>query len=106
MGTNQKTNNVKFCSSIVHPESDKIMNKLLSPDPARLGRPDVPPTSDAVGEERVGGTPQGLKTDLIWILGEDLVRHRISDLVRYASDASPYRRFDSRTNRNSAQVRS
>src|SRR5580700_2802530 len=67
------------------------MNKLLSADPARIGRPDVPHSSDAVDEERVGGTPEELKTDLIEILGEDLVRHRISDLVRYASDASPYR---------------
>src|SRR3984957_6159738 len=67
------------------------MNKLLSADPARLGRPDVPPSSDAVEEERSEGTPEELKTDLSEILGEDLVRHRISDLVRYASDASPYR---------------
>src|ERR1700722_15749768 len=67
------------------------MNKLLSADPTRLGRPDVPPSSDAVDEERVEGTPDEHKTDLIDILGEDLVRHRISDLVRYASDASPYR---------------
>jgi D-lactate dehydrogenase len=67
------------------------MNKLLSADPARLGRPDVPPSSDAVDEQRLGGTSEELKTDLIDILGEDLVRHRISDLVRYASDASPYR---------------
>jgi len=67
------------------------MNKLLSADPTRLGRPDVPPSADAVDEERVAGTPEELKTDLIEILGEDLVRHRISDLVRYASDASPYR---------------
>src|SRR5580700_11422136 len=67
------------------------MNKLLSADPARLGRPDVPPSSDAVDEGRVAGTPEELKRDLIEILGDDLVRHRISDLVRYASDASPYR---------------
>src|ERR1700683_1719648 len=67
------------------------MHKLLSADPTRLGRPDVPPCSDAVDEELVGGTPEELKADLIDILGEDLVRHRISDLVRYASDASPYR---------------
>src|ERR1700722_7893951 len=67
------------------------MNKLLSADPTRLGRPDVPPSADAVDEERVAGTPEELKRDLIEILGEDLVRHRISDLVRYASDASPYR---------------
>ena len=67
------------------------MHKLLSADPTRLGRPDVPPSSDAVDEELVGGTPEELKTDLIEILDEDVVRHRVSDLVRYASDASPYR---------------
>src|SRR5580658_6318035 len=72
-------------------ESEKLMNKFLSADPARLGRPDVPPSSDAVDEELVDGTSEELKTDLIEMLGEDLVRHRISDLVRYASDASPYR---------------
>ena len=42
-------------------------------------------------EELVNGTPEELKTDLTEIFGRDLVRHRISDLVRYASDASPYR---------------
>src|SRR6202050_1645893 len=67
------------------------MHKLLSADPTRLGRPDVPPCSDAVNEELVGGTPEELKRELTEILGADLVRHRISDLVRYASDASPYR---------------
>src|ERR1700689_1488599 len=67
------------------------MNQFLSPDPARLGRPDVPPCLDAVDEKLAGGTPDELKRDLTEILSEDLVRHRISDLVRYASDASPYR---------------
>src|SRR6202035_1033631 len=67
------------------------MHKLLSADPARIGRPDVPPCSDAVDEQLVGGTPEELKRELIEIVGEDVVRHRISDLVRYASDASPYR---------------
>src|ERR1700733_7005991 len=67
------------------------MHKLLSADPKRIGRPDVPPCSDAVDEELVGGTPEELKGELIEILGDDVVRHRISDLVRYASDASPYR---------------
>jgi D-lactate dehydrogenase len=60
------------------------MHKFLSADPTRLGRPDVPPSSDAVDEELVGGTPEELKTDLIEILDEDVVRHRVSDLVRYA----------------------
>ena len=49
------------------------------------------PASDAVDEELVGELRKGSRADLIEILGEDLVRHRISDLVRYASDASPYR---------------
>src|ERR1700735_1219672 len=67
------------------------MDKFLSADPTRIGRPDVPPSSDAVDEGLAGGTPEELKTDLIEILGEEFVGHRISDLVRYASDASPYR---------------
>ena len=67
------------------------MHKFLSADPTYIGRPDVPPSPDAVDEELVGGTPEDLKSELIEILGADLVRHRISDLVRYASDASPYR---------------
>jgi hypothetical protein len=39
----------------------------------------------------VTGTPEPLKTELIRLLGEAQVLHRLSDLVRYASDASPYR---------------
>ena len=60
-------------------------------DPTRIGRPDVPPCSDAIDESMLDGTPDQLKSDLVELLGEDLVRHRITDLVRYASDASPYR---------------
>jgi len=47
----------------------------------------MPSTKSVLGELR----KNLVKTDLSDILGEDLVRHRISDLVRYASDASPYR---------------
>jgi len=64
------------------------MDRFLSADPTLIGRPDVPPASDAVDEELLHGTPEELKADLIGLLGEDLVRHRVSDLVRYASDAS------------------
>src|SRR5580698_5902531 len=67
------------------------MNKFLSTDPACSGRPDVPSSSDAVDEELVGGTPEELRRDLRELLGAELLRHRISDLARYASDASPYR---------------
>ncbi len=37
------------------------------------------------------GTPEPLRTDLARLLGESAVLGRATDLVRYASDASPYR---------------
>src|SRR5258707_8915033 len=64
---------------------------LLSANPARIGRFDGPPTSDAVPASLVDGTPGVLKADLIALLGKENVLHRAIDLVRYASDASPYR---------------
>ena len=46
---------------------------------------------DRVPDELAAGSPAGLRTDLERLLGEDRVLGRVSDLVRYASDASPYR---------------
>lgn len=55
----------------------------------------APPASDIAGdrvpESLAGGTPEPLKSELVELLGADRVLSRISDLVRYASDASPYR---------------
>jgi D-lactate dehydrogenase len=68
-----------------------MSGKLLSADPARIGRFDGPPTSDAVPASLVDGTRAKLKSDLIVLLGQENVLHRAIDLVRYASDASPYR---------------
>ncbi len=67
------------------------MRKLLSPDPTRIGRPEGPALPDAVDPAFVHGTPSTLKRDLIELLGAEQVLHRVLDLVRYASDASPYR---------------
>src|SRR5258707_13275268 len=67
------------------------LGKLFSANPARIGRFDGPPTSDAVPASLVDGTPGDLKADLIALLGKENVLHRAIDLVRYASDASPYR---------------
>ncbi|GGV34439.1 FAD-binding and (Fe-S)-binding domain-containing protein [Streptomyces spectabilis] len=66
---------------------------LLEPDPEALrpaptGRA---PSPDRVPEERAGGTPEPLRGDLVALLGADKVLTHVSDLVRYASDASPYR---------------
>jgi D-lactate dehydrogenase len=67
------------------------MRKILTPHVTAIGRPAGPARDDAVDPARVEGTPATLKSDLIKLIGQDQVRHRVSDLVRYASDASPYR---------------
>ena len=66
-------------------------HKAIFREPARIGRFDGPPMSDAVPASLVDGTPGDLKADLIALLGKENVLHRAIDLVRYASDASPYR---------------
>ena len=68
-----------------------MFKKLFSVDPARIGRFDGPAMSDAVPASLVDGTPGDLKAELIALLGKENVFHRVIDLVRYASDASPYR---------------
>jgi D-lactate dehydrogenase len=68
-----------------------LSRKLFSANPARIPRCDGPPKNDAVPAALVEGTPGGLKADLLGLLGKHNVLHRAIDLVRFASDASPYR---------------
>ncbi|MBT2528190.1 FAD-binding oxidoreductase [Streptomyces sp. ISL-99] len=65
---------------------------LLEPDPGSL-RPATPhgPAPDRVPDALAGGTPEPLRGELTALLGADKVLWKVSDLVRYASDASPYR---------------
>lgn len=58
---------------------------VLRPAPAGEAAP------DRVGETRAGGTPVHLRTGLTRLLGPHKVLSGLTDLVRYASDASPYR---------------
>ena len=67
------------------------MRKLLSVDPAKIGRPPGQTSPDAIPEELLDGTPSPLRLALEQLLGPERVLHRLVDLVRYASDASPYR---------------
>ncbi|HWN73609.1 MAG TPA: FAD-binding and (Fe-S)-binding domain-containing protein, partial [Solirubrobacterales bacterium] len=62
-------------------------NRLSVPPPPSQPVPDRAP--DALAE----GVAQPLRDELEALLGADRVLHRVSDLVAYASDASPYRRF-------------
>lgn len=66
---------------------------LLEPKPQAL-RPTSRaegPAPDRVPDRRSTGTPEPLRSELSALLGPDKVLTGISDLVRYASDASPYR---------------
>src|SRR3954453_11190414 len=64
---------------------------LLAPDVSRIAPEGNEPANDRVPDELASGTPEPLRSELIGLLGEDRVLTRVIDLVRYASDASPYR---------------
>ena len=64
---------------------------LLEADVRRIA-PEAPePTEDRAPDWVAEGTPQPLRGELEALLGGEKVLARASDLVRYASDASPYR---------------
>jgi len=67
------------------------MSKLLEPDVRRIAPVGAAPADDRVPDALAHGTPEPLRSQLVAALGADRVLSRISDLVRYASDASPYR---------------
>lgn len=65
---------------------------LLEPKPGTLRPRRIGgPAPDRVPGHRAAGTPEPLRTELTELLGADKVLWKVSDLVRYASDASPYR---------------
>src|SRR3954447_4845065 len=64
---------------------------LLAPDVSRIAPEDNRPAKDRAPDELASGTPEPLRGDLTGLLGEDRVLTRVIDLIRYASDASPYR---------------
>jgi D-lactate dehydrogenase len=64
---------------------------LLAPDVHRIAPEGAEGSKDRAPDELAAGTPEPLRRELIGLLGEDRVLSRVIDLVRYASDASPYR---------------
>jgi D-lactate dehydrogenase len=70
-----------------------LARALLEPDARRIGRPPGPVASDRAPDSLAQGTPQPLRDDLVELLGAERVLCRAIDLIAYASDASPYRRF-------------
>jgi D-lactate dehydrogenase len=69
------------------------MQRLLSPQIAAIAPDPAPPLRDRAPQTLASGTPADLAAALIALVGADRVLTRPIDLVRYASDASPYRMF-------------
>ena len=66
---------------------------LLERDISTLAPPPAEPAPDRAPDELAAGTAEPLRRELEELLGPDRVLGRASDLIRYASDASPYRLF-------------
>lgn len=66
---------------------------LLEPDALKITPEPGEVASDRAPDWVAGGTPEPLRSKLVALLGEEKVLARATDLVRYASDASPYRKM-------------
>jgi D-lactate dehydrogenase len=66
---------------------------LLQRNGSGVPPPPSQPVPDRAPDELAGGVAEPLRRELEQLLGADRVLHRVSDLVAYASDASPYRLF-------------
>jgi D-lactate dehydrogenase len=67
---------------------------MLLPGQARkVPAPPSQPVPDRAPDSLAAGVDPALRRELEQLLGADRVLHRVSDLVAYASDASPYRLF-------------
>jgi D-lactate dehydrogenase len=66
---------------------------LLSPEVRRIAPDPSEPSSDRAPDWVADGTPEPLRSGLVGALGADRVLGRALDLIKYASDASPYRKI-------------
>jgi D-lactate dehydrogenase len=69
------------------------MTSLLSANVRAIMSSSGTPQRDRAPDALAAGTPPGLRDDLVALLGADCVLTRPIDLIRYATDASPYRLF-------------
>jgi D-lactate dehydrogenase len=69
------------------------LRSLLDRGPAALRPPTHDPSPDRAPDALAAGIAQPLRGELEGLLGADRVLARPGDLVKYASDASPYRLF-------------
>ena len=69
------------------------MTPFLSPNVRAIMSSTGTPQRDRAPDALAAGTPAGLRDDLVALLGTASVLTRPIDLIRYATDASPYRLF-------------
>jgi len=69
------------------------MPSLPSPDARAIMSPARTPQRDRAPDALAAGTPPRLRDDLAALLGADRMLCRPIDLIRFATDASPYRLF-------------
>jgi D-lactate dehydrogenase len=69
------------------------MAPLGSPDLSAIAPVGHTPQLDRAPDCLADGTPEVLRDELVALLGPDRVLARPIDLIRYATDASPYRLF-------------
>jgi D-lactate dehydrogenase len=69
------------------------MHAFLAPKVRAIMSPAATPERDRAPDSLAAGTPRKLRDDLRNLLGADRVLARPIDLIRYATDASPYRLF-------------
>ncbi len=69
------------------------MLQLLSPNVRAILSSARTPQRDRAPDALAAGTPPRLRDDLVALLGADCVLTRPIDLIRFATDASPYRLF-------------
>ena len=69
------------------------MSSLLLPNVRAIMSSARTPQRDRAPDALAAGTPPGLRDDLVALLGADCVLTRPIDLIRFATDASPYRLF-------------
>src|ERR1700753_2844220 len=69
------------------------LRSLVDRGPGALRPAPRDPSPDRAPDSLAAGVAQPLRGDLEALLGADRVLSRPTDLIRYASDASPYRLF-------------
>ena len=69
------------------------MSSLFSPNVRAIVSSAHVPQRDRAPDAMAAGTPPALRHDLVALLGADCVLTRPIDLIRFATDASPYRLF-------------